>query len=195
MSIVIRVTTTGAIGGYVQQNVLHFTWLGDGPFDLSDAAVEIRDHWIQLIKPLQASDFRYSLITVRNMNTLTLPPFSLVVSINGGGGTVLNWWGPMSVVFSIRTATFGRKGRGRFYVGGFYVGQVGQGQFTSSAQSFNAGMAANLEARYVAVGAPGNFRLGVAPRLATADNFKFATQIIPAPTPGVQRRRNFGVGI
>jgi len=195
MGDIVRATITGAIGGYIQQNVLQFEYDPDHGSDfLQLAAFELRDHWIQLVRPLQASDFRYSNITTRNMSNLTQPPWSEPISIFGGGGTVQNWWGPMAVVFSIRTAIFGRKGRGRFYLGGFYVGQVGQGQFTASAQGQNTVIAGGLITRYIAASSS-PMRLGVGPRNNTAANFNLATNIIAQPTPGVQRRRNFGVGI
>jgi|SRR5215212_833904 len=193
MAQVVRVTTTAFHEKVTHQNVLHFNDTS-ATYNPTAIANEIRDNWIPKIRVICASTVRWNLVQVRNLSVSLGATSNIPIDIAGSGGTVTEWWDVACVVFTIHTATGGRAGRGRFYISGFFSGNITQGQFNSAAQAQNATVAANLMTRFVGPAATSFLRLGVAPRTGTP-TLKDATEVVPRLIPGSQRRRNVGVGI
>lgn len=178
--------------GQIVQNVLHF-WNGEGSYDAAAIKFAIETLWIPPIRPLQLSSLNYFKIQVRQIDVAGGLTTDFVVNINGSSGSAVEGWGPLCMLWSLQTATGGHTGRGRIYLPGSYPGNVVQGLFISALMDQMTTAAATISGRFLGASATSGFQLAVVGRVNT--NFIHpVTSIIPRQIPGVQRRRNIGVG-
>lgn len=193
MGQLVRVTIAQMQYGQIYENVIHFR--DDSvTYDPTSIKGYIETHWIPAIKGQQASSVQYKTIYVRDISTAGTPTYNYPIAINGGGGTVMNCWGPAAAVYSIQTAVGGPHGRGRFYVSGWYVGNIYEGKFQVDVLGYFQATANTLIAKFITAGTlVGPLHLVVCPRL-NPSAFNYATNIVVKSIPGVVRRRNIGVG-
>jgi hypothetical protein len=175
------------------QNVFHIT-NGEGGFDKDAINSAIQTYWIAQVKTGQLSSIVYKLIQIRRVSVIGDPTWNFAVSITASGGSAIETWGPLCQLYSFHTLTPGRTGRGRYYLSGQYGGDVQANQWSSARYSAMATLASNLTTRWLGASPTSGYNLCVCSResLPTAH---YVTEIVPQPVPGVQRRRNYGVGI
>jgi len=188
-----RITVSMVQYGQTFQNVFHIT-NGSGSFDAPTIKAAIETYWIGYLRTKQLSSIVYSLIQIRRVSVLGDPTWNYAVSISGSGGSAIETWGPLCQLYSFHTATAGPTGRGRFYMSGNYAGDVQSGRWSTAKYADMVTVAAALTTRWVGGSPTSGYNLCVCSRelLPTAHD---VTEIVPQQTPGVQRRRNYGVGI
>lgn len=187
-----RVTIVQQMYGQQFQNVLHFTGPVSDPLQMSALADEIAAQWVTQVRFLHTSALTYNAIKVRWLES-QFPPFTKVINIAGANGFDNELFPQVAYVVRLRTDFVGRKGRGRFYVGGVMKGHVVNGFITSDQNTAINVRLANLMAVFGPTGSS-TFDLHISNSKAPFD-FKQVTSMSLAPTTGTQRRRNIGIGV
>lgn len=191
MSNIARVTISGLRYNQVTQNVLHFEHQTE-VWDAGAIAVEILNNWIPQAIKFSGTQFSYRSILVQCVNDPTLPTFTLALNVAGTQFDDQRCQGYVTSVIKLATNTGGRHGRGRIFFAGpaSDAFQFGFHQATFSSQA--AGFLATLMARY-GPGGSSNLRLGILNR--ATKTLTPVTGMTLRPIPGVQRRRNIGIGV
>lgn len=174
------------------QNVFHI--YDSGTFDKDAINSAIQTYWIGYLKAKQLSSVHYRLIQIRDVSTPGQPTWNFPIDIGCTGGSAIETWGPLCALFSFHTAAAGRSGRGRFYMSGQYVGDVQAGVWSAVKLADLATTAAGIFTRWGFTSPTSGYRLAVTSRSNPTD-YKSVTEIVAQAVPGVQRRRNYGVGI
>jgi len=190
-----RVTVTALwYGGMNVQNVIAFN-NPDGFLTPLQVAQEIRDGWLTIIKAKQSAYLSWRDIAVDTIGDPS-PPLHLPVNLGGADAVdsglshpVINW------KLRVATTVGGKRGRGRIYIPGIRYSHWQFGQMTSFGVTDMQPVVDALKARYVGAGGTSDLFLGVLPRDGSSSDFLTATDITQSLTPGIQRRRNIGVGI
>lgn len=187
---VYRVTFTGKLLEQRLQNVVHFADTRAFPMTENDVIDNLLAGWLPVLRNLQNNNFQTIAVKVQIISpAIQIPVERAVVN---QAGSLAGDPAPLfvSALFSIRTATPGRSGRGRFYMAGVHGPSMVAGK--NGAMSSYIPRQVDLQNQYCHPG-EAVFRLGIAPR-NNPGAFKDATQIIIRDIWGVQRRRNIGVG-
>jgi hypothetical protein len=175
------------------QNVFHI-FDGETPFVPLTIKGLVETYWINVVKPYQLSSLSYRLIQLRQVDVLGQPTYNYAINITASGGSAIETWGPLSQLYSFHTLTAGPRGRGRTYLAGQYGGDVVANQWSSARFTAMTTLAAALTTRWVGATPTSGMNLVVCGR-ESLPTPHFVTEIVPQPIPGVQRRRNYGVGI
>jgi hypothetical protein len=191
---IFRVTFTGIRwSSVIMQNCIHFSSDPD-PMTDDQVHLELVNNWLQVLRPLQSNTFIWNSLSVLRPGT-NFTPSTFPISVQGTDA-VDNQSGTCVTNLKIRilTAFAGKKGRGRFYLPAirdqwFLNGLVQQQALTAFQPAINT-----LKARYVGVGAAGPLQVGVMGRGPEAE-FHAAENLVMSNVPGIQRRRNIGIGI
>jgi hypothetical protein len=161
--------------------------------EISGLPAFIVSHWINVFRLQQVNLFKYTNVMVQRVdveeNAINLP-----VSILGNISTGVGYPTFAAIIMTIRTAFFGRRGRGRVYFGGLKLdgsnSNVVEVNYLTAWQT-NAN---TVLTNFSGGSSPTGWQLGVRGRAAD-DTFHSATNLAMRTTFGVQRRRNTGVGI
>jgi len=191
-----RFTTSALFRGQINQNVWHMRD-PDGALGLAAAATEIRDNWLVKIRGMQTDGYLYTNLEVRPVDPAGGAPYNLALSVFGTitstNSADMNF---TSIVLKFQSALAGRHGRGRYFVGGTSFGSYPTGviQAGSLGLATLQPLVTAMKARYTDVSHTGPLDLVIAPRASPGD-YVVATDILIRSIVGVQRRRNWGVGI
>ena len=190
---VFRVTTIAQMYGQQCQNVLHFSGPSSDPNQLQALALDVIANWINLVKQRVSGDLVWNQVQVRLLSS-QFATHNETISIGGTAGTSNQLWGVHAFILRIRAATIGRSSRGRVYIPGVLPGQMQAGFWQASTVQawFNI---TNAVMEAYGPGGTSPFRLGIAPKVNSTANFKEAVSLQLGPLPGVQRRRQVGIGI
>jgi len=189
-----EVNIAGILLGQAHQNVLHFSDEGFPVITAPTVATRIRDQWLDQIKTLHTSNLVYNTITVRDLQAPGVAPTTLAINIPGTIGSDSNMLPFASMVILKQTATAGRHGHGRYYVGGLPTVAYASGLLTAARIAGFETMRTVLEPRWIGGGATGGMALGVCDRTGGL-NWTACVRIVARAVVGVQRRRNIGIGI
>lgn len=187
-----RVIISATVYGQLCQNVLNFlTDVGFGT-DEEDVKDNVLAQWVSEVRNVQNANTIYTTIGVQRIDVLQ--PLQ-VFSISGTVGSLAGAAAPTFTcgVFSIRTASAGRAGHGRFYMFGVHMESILTGALHPAAYAQYQTVAANLTTRFC-TGGTQPLLLGVTSRTNPVADFKGSTVILARQIFGVQRRRNIGVG-
>lgn len=190
-----RVTVTALwYGGMNVQNVLAFN-NPDGFLTPLQVAQEIRDNWLTIIRAKQSALLAWRDIRVDTIGDPS-PPLHLAINI-GGLDSVDSGLSHPTISWKLRISsnTGGKRGRGRIYVPGIRYSHWQYGQLTSFGFTDLQPVVDSLTARYIGAGGTSELFLGILPRGGSSGDFVTATSLSQSLTPGIQRRRNIGVGI
>jgi len=190
-----RVTFTGIYNNSVTcQNVVAFDQ-PDSVLTDQQVANELRDNWLTIIAAGQVNTFAWRNISVTRLGSNT-SPLNLAINVQGVDG-VDNLGGTQitCVKWRIHTGLAGKRGRGRIYLPAFRSVYWSAGQLTATGITNITPRITAIKARYVGSGSSGPIKLGIQGRDLQAGGFIAADDISLSLTPGVQRRRNLGVGI
>lgn len=190
-----RVTFTGTHYGLVVcQNVVAFI-NPDGVLSVAAVATELRDNWCTLLAAGQTTQFGWRNITVDRVGS-GLAPYNLPIAVNGLDGSDASAAVPViTQKFRIHTGVAGRKGRGRIYLPGYRQAYWVQGQLTATGITNMTIRLNAITARYVGGARTSQLGLGICKRGNDSTAYIPADFLSLSLTPGVQRRRNVGVGI
>jgi hypothetical protein len=180
------------IYGQVVMNVIHFRNVSDfyTPLEIKN---EFVDNWIMHVRGFQNPGLHYFNLAVKNMDDETGITTDFPLDIFGGGFFGSQTWPTTAVLVQIRTAFGGRKGRGRVFVAGLHTGAFENGLFNAATTtSLNTFMDA-IKAAFLP-GGTSQLTIGVCDRGFNPD-FHPAVDLVVGSRPGIQRRRNIGVGI
>jgi hypothetical protein len=191
MAEIARVTISGSDYGQLTQNVLHFEWLGVS-WDPTAIAAEIVAGWMPNILWFSKSNFRYNSILVQHATQPTLQTVNLPIVVDGNVVNDPRMPPFVACVLKISTLQGGRTGRGRIFLAGVGADSLTSGVFTASFISTRQPKIDALKARYGLSGSS-QLRLGLFNR--TTNAFNGMSNLVLRPTPGVQRRRNIGIGV
>lgn len=194
---VVRVTFTGLSWGTINcQNVVAFSYGAASGLTSATVAAELRDNWCTLLAAGQGFNFGWRNISVYQVGS-GLSPTNLPIVINGQDGvSPLDGTQVICMKFRILTATGGRKGRGRIYLPGYRQAYWSVGQMTATGITNMTARINAIKTRYVGEAtATSPLVLGVLPRGDDPTQFKMSTDLTLSLTPGIQRRRNLGIGI
>lgn len=189
-----RAVVKGTLFGQHVQNVLAFhrpDAPADGAFVLAQS---LRDFFYGQIKGLCNNAMQWNSINVYNAEAPGTLPTVLSVSFTGTWASHNRIWGPQCGVFQIKTATAGRRGRGRFYISGMEVDGTLNGVWETGRLGLMNSVASSLKGGYAVTSPSSLYRLGVLPRGGSFTDFKPAIDLIARPLPGTQGRRNIGRG-
>ena len=192
---IFRVTLTGIRWAQVtMQNVLHFEDLSSVMTD-DQVMLEIRDNWCQMWATHQSNTFGWRNISIQRIGAVASPANYPIV-INGQDG-VDNLGGSCVTNLKIRIHTNfpGRKGRGRFFLPAVRDQYIESGQFNQQAIANITPTIDAVGERYCNIQATGPLQLGVMGRGPENSGFHPSTGLHMSLVPGIQRRRNLGVGI
>lgn len=194
MATVFRVTIIATHLGQTMNNVINVRNTA-AVATASDVATEMKDNYLTLIAQAQSGGLVYNAIRVQPMEVGNPAAFLLPVIIQGSKssqGTELPF---VCGVFQIQTATGGKHGRGRIYMPGVHVWGTNVGQWSSGAiAGINLGITNIIQQRFNSVNGSSFLDWGVMAK-AIGSTFFPMTEIKFRTTPGLQRRRNIGVGI
>ncbi len=188
-----RVTAQGLILGNAHQNVLHFK-TSNGTETTAQLAAHIRDNWLQQVKTRHGATLVWNGVLVQKIGSGEAP-FTLSINIPGSGDSSANYTPFAAFVVQLKTATAGRHGHGRFYLGAVHPGAHVNGIVTSTTLSDWATPIATLMGLY----GPSHsspYNLVVVKRTTNAAETAYpVTAMVLRSSLGTQRRRNYGVGI
>lgn len=190
-----RITLTGIRWGSVtMQNVLHFDDEGRGLTD-DQVMIEMRDHWCTMWSTIQSNTFGWRNISIQRIGAVITPAnYPIVVNGQDGvdnlGGTCVT-----NLKIRIKTSFPGKAGRGRFYLPAIRDIYWEMGQLEQNAINNLLVPVTNVHNRYAALQQLGPLKIGVLRRGGSAPDFHAATGLHMSLTPGIQRRRNVGVGV
>jgi hypothetical protein len=178
--------------GQLIQNKLHFRVNGGSTVTPQQAAIDIRDGWVEQVRQRLPSDVSYNSVTIYDTEFPGNAPYNLVFQKNGAQAGD-NQLVPFACwVLQFKTALGGPTGHGRCFIPGvlkgFHVGGILQsGGITVWTPPLNA-----LIAKYCE-GGTGPLTLTV---FHSQPNFRWlsCTNIVLRNTMGAQRNRNIGVG-
>lgn len=187
-----RVTINMTWFGQICQNVIHIH-NGEGSYDPAAVKTAIETLWIPALRPMQLSTLNYFKIQVRRVDVLGGLTTDYAININGSAGSAVEGWGPLAYLFSFQTLTGGHEGRGRVYLPGAYPGNVVTGRWISASMDQQATAIGLLTTRFLGATPTSGFNLAVCPR-TNLPPARDVVNIIARSVPGVQRRRNIGVG-
>jgi len=188
---VFRVVITGIVLAQRCQNVLHFIDNSDSKTE-DNVKDEINANFRNQLTNLQNFNMNYSDMSVQIIHPAIQP--MVLYPLTGQHGALSGAPAPpvLCALFSIRTATAGRHGHGRFYMFGVHGESVLNGIVEPGAYSAYQTAAANLTNRFKS-GGTGPIQLAVVPR-NNPSAAKPCTAIVVRQQFGIQRRRNIGVG-
>jgi len=189
---IFRVTTIGAMYGQQVQNVVHFTGPSSDPNELSALADHIAANWLLTIKTGQTSALVYNSIKVRLLES-QFPTFVKTVNIPGAFGFDDEVSTVLSFILRLRSSEIGKRGRGRLYLAGVLKGWTTLGLVDSDILVAWNNRIATLMGVYGPSGSS-TYRLSIVPSKAPF-TVRSVTSMQIAPTLGVQRRRNIGIGV
>ncbi|HEY9758858.1 MAG TPA: hypothetical protein V6C97_27060 [Oculatellaceae cyanobacterium] len=189
---IFRVTTISRMYGQEIQNVFHLLGPSADPLEMSAIADHVAANWIVQIKNRQSAAVVYSTVKVRLLES-QFPPFVKTINIPGAWNFDDEISTVLSFILRLRSNEIGKRGRGRMYIAGVLKGWTTNGLVDSDIiVSWNSTIA-NLMGVY-GPGGSGNYRLTICPSKAPFST-REVTSMQVAPTLGVQRRRNIGIGV
>lgn len=191
MADIARVTISGIDYGQLTQNVLHFEWLGIS-WDPTAIAAEISANWMPNILWFSKSNFLYNSILVQHATQPTQQTVNLPIAVNGNVVNDTRMPPFVAVVLKIQTLQGGRSGRGRIFIAGCGGDSLTNGVHTASFISTRQPKIDALKTRYGLSGTS-QLRLGLFNRTTSA--FNGMSNLTLRAVPGVQRRRNVGIGV
>ena len=189
-----RVTFQGTYPSGAVENVVHFH-NADGATTHAAMAAYLQTNWINPLIALQSTGFRWVQMLIQKVDGS--PGVSDTFAITPNQGTQSGDGAPpyQAGVIKLSTGFPGRKGRGRIFLGPFAIGTFSQyGTLTTG--SYSAFQTLLLNAWRTKFISPGSapIYLVVTSRSDPSD-FHLVTALDVRPWSGVQRRRNYSVGI
>lgn len=191
---IFRVTLTGVRWGKLtMQNCLHFEDVSSLMTD-EQVATELATNWCVMWAVRQSNNFGWRNISVFRPGTSATPSnFPIVVNGTDGvdnlGGTCVT-----NLKIRILTAFAGKRGRGRFYLPAVRDQYIELGEYNATAITNITPTITSVTNRYKSVGGTGPLQLGVRGR-GDNDEFHPMLNLTMSTVPGIQRRRNIGIGI
>jgi hypothetical protein len=191
--VIARVTITAVQHGSTIQNVVHMWKPEPEPNALQLLGPSVVTNWINVVRGQQVNLLKYTNVMVQQVDPLG-QGFNTATSILGNIPTGTGYPTFAAIILSFKTATPGRRGRGRVYMGGLRLD--GGNNNTVEANTLLAWqtISATLKAKWTGGTPETGWNLVVIPRNDPTSH-KFVIDIAPRSTFGVQRRRNTGVGI
>lgn len=191
----IRAVISGIHFGQVCENVLHLKEL-DPPRTMQQIAADLDTGYVNAVRSRQSSNFVWTNILVQNLDDPLVAAFSLTISKQGQDFNSASISPVMAYVIKLSTNRAGRHGRGRIYVPAVHFNALDQGFFSAALQaSFKTTVTDVLFAEYGLHNPPNQITLCVRERGPGVDEFHPVVAMQLRASPGVQRRRNMGVGI
>lgn len=187
-----RVTIHQTWFSQICQNVIHLD-NGEGSYDPAAINAAIGTYWIPAVRQVQLGTVNYFRVSVRNMGVIGGLTTDYPYNVNGGSGSAVEGWGPLCYLWSFQTETGGHSGRGRVYIAGCYPGNVVTGRFISASMDQQVAQVALLLTRFTGASPTSGYNLAVCKR-ENLPTPHYVTNIVVRSVPGVQRRRNIGVG-
>lgn len=188
---VVRVTISGLDYNQVTQNVLHFRHVAD-PYNAQAIAAEIIAGWIPNVQFFSKSNFSYRNVLVQDIEVPANPTASIPINMAGFGASSTRAPSFWSAVIKIQTPVGGRHGRGRIFLAGLHADAFESGILGSLFQTQALDHLNALIARYGPTGTS-DLRLVVLNRVDNSQSDM--VNLVLRPIPGIQRRRNIGIGI
>lgn len=188
-----RVTMEGTIYDQRCQNVLHFQADNEPVNSEQLLATELVNNFFPQLQSLQNNNWFWRRLGIQVVSDQVHPV--VVIDIQPIQGILAGTGAHPSIagLFSIRTSTPGRIGRGRFYMPGVHNASIANGRVEANAMVQYIGTANAITARYKFNG-PSAFKMCVCPR-SNPNDFKLMANVLARSTFGLQRRRNIGVGV
>lgn len=189
---IFRCTTVATMYNQQCQNVFHLLGPTSDPLDAQAIADDLAVNWVGQIRQRQTSAVRYVAISVRLLES-QFPPHVKTVSILGSQQFDDELHTYDAFVLRLRSAEIGRRGRGRLYIPGVMKGWTTNGLVDDDVIVAWNNNIANLMGSYGPNGST-PYRLTIVPNKAPFSTREVVAMQV-APTLGLQRRRNIGIGI
>lgn len=189
---IFRVTTIATMYGQQCQNVFHLLGPSADPLELSAVADHVATNWVGVIRIQQTAAVVYTQVKVRLLDS-QFPPFVKTINTAGSWGFDDEVSTVLCHLLRLRSSEIGKRGRGRLYIPGVLKGWTKNGLMTAAQiTSWNARIATLMET----YGPNGSsvYRLTIVPSKPPYSSREVTSMQI-APTLGVQRRRNIGIGV
>lgn len=187
-----RVTVTGKLLGQLLQNVF-FLAGGEGQWTHQSVKDYIVQWYVGTLRPVQQSGFTWEIVDVRNDGPGPQPVSSFTIGPLAGTGTGNGIANPMAFIIQKRTGLTGRHNRGRIYMPGPLANHTSNGVINSAGVTAFNNVLAALNANFATAASQSHLRMVLCSTVQNATPPE-VTHFLLAPTMGVQRRRNVGVG-
>lgn len=191
MAFFARATFSGLRYGQLCQNVVHFEWLGIS-WDPVAIANHLAANWLPKVVWFSGTGFRYSAVLVQDATNPNLQTATLSVDLAGNVFDDNRCPPFVACVLKIQTLQGGRSGRGRIFLPGVAHDSMQNGLFQANFQQTRQPRIDELKVLYGLSGTS-QLRLGLFNR--TTNAFNGMSNLTLRPVPGVQRRRNIGIGV
>ncbi|HMC74514.1 MAG TPA: hypothetical protein VKG87_09435 [Terriglobales bacterium] len=185
-----RATVKGHLWGQDCVNVVHFVKSDAVQADMLTLANSVRDRFVGGAVGLVSSNFNWYRIIITHLSSNPWVPVEIPLNQNGSFFGSKFIFAPYCVVFMLKTAIAGRRGRGRIYISGTYTNDSDSGLFTSAQVIRNANTASTWKQWYVTNGGQSGFAMAVCDRHSSDGDPRIVTDIVPRAWPGTQVRRN-----
>lgn len=191
----IEATFSGLLFGNTWNNVVHFQ-TDEFPGGLSDIANILDTHWVDNFRNWQHSGISWLNIAVRDVGTTPAPATfnKTIAKVGAVGGPDADDQVALAIVVKKLTATGGRTGRGRMFIGGYLTSpSTNLGQLTPATVTAFTGTLNTVMARFGPTGDQG-LTLGICSRASPVATFKPVISLQLRTVLGTMRSRNWGHG-
>ena len=197
---IIKLVLTGLMNSAVCQNVLHFS--KDGavfPNDANALMFTMRDFGLsgsQGLTQRQANTFKWTRLDAYPLHQPDQTPTSLIVNLPGlKVGNSFQSFAMLSFLWHLKSFTQGKRGRGRMFIPGIDPVGWNNGVMTATEQGLWDPLITNWKTRFTGPAASSGWKLRIHGKDSSEESAPVVAQIELSNKPGVQRRRNIGVGL
>jgi len=191
-----RVVMTQSIPsiGQTYQNVVHFYGPGGAGDTAQALAAELTANFMPKIANFQSWFLGWQFLHIYNAESSGTPVY--IHPLNNYGGLAQEGYVYPTLCYkiSVQSTVGGRAGRGRFFVAGGRASWMTAGGITQSAATNGGAQLTALIARYSNTGTS-SFKWCLIHKDAQNFIVKPMTSLLLRPYMGMQRRRNYGVGV
>jgi len=190
---VVMTQTIGSIGA-TYQNVVHFSGPGGAGDTAQALGPELLSNFVPKIAGFQSWFLGWQFLHIYDAEDSGAPVYIHPCNNFAGLGQEGYVYPTLCYKISVQTSVGGRAGRGRFFVAGGRASWMTAGGITASAVTNGGVMLSQLVARYATTG-NGSFKWCLVHKDAQNFIVKPMTSLLLRSFMGMQRRRNYGVGI
>lgn len=191
MAIIYGVRLSGLQAGQICQNVVHVRDQEGFTNTKVDITNKFFAGFIGQLRGLQCQHFAWTQIKVWKWYDEDDVPLETPISIGGSLPEVAQFANAVAMVFQKKTAVAGRRGSGRFYLGGVPGTQFVDGLWHENTLINMNSVRLSLNAQFTGASPGQHLNLVLVPKESEADEWIDITDFRGRNYPGTQVRRNF----
>lgn len=139
-----RVTLTQLLYAQTIQNVLHFLGPAGGAEQLPALSAQVVGVWVAQVKGIQSQALKYIQVKTEFAQPGGPAPFNQPLNTPGTSSDSADLDPTKAIVWRLRTATSGKHGHGRVFIGGIHHNNFEQGITTANVVNAMQNLATNI---------------------------------------------------